>query len=128
MPVATPTADGFLKGIFKTPCIPNSNLPALLGLQSLYDSRGIIDCNDGHLYFCGPGNYDLMQSLPAGTKVIQCQYAPSGHLMMPVDAYQALDREEKNGGLTIEKEIVLPTQVSSSSNERPRSESPLPSE
>jgi hypothetical protein len=29
-------------------------------------------------------------------------------MMMPITAYEELDKEEKGGGLVIEKEVVLP--------------------
>jgi hypothetical protein len=35
IPAAIPTTAGFLKGTYKSPCVPNSSLPALLGLESL---------------------------------------------------------------------------------------------
>jgi len=98
----------YLKGTYKAPCVPNSTLPALMGLESLEQSRAVIDCNTGKVYFLGPGDYKLADCLPPGTKCIQCEHAPSGHLMMPIDEFGPLDAEEKNGGLEIEKEVVLP--------------------
>ena len=109
MPCAIPTTTGFIKGTFNAPCVPNSSLPALLGLRSLHDSRAIIDTMNNRLYLVGPGDFDLLKSLPPGTSCVQCQYSTSGHMMMPVDAYEGLDQQEKNGGLTIEKELALPT-------------------
>ena len=96
-----------MKGLFKTPCVPKSDLPALLGLESLHNSRCLLDINDFKVYFLGPGDYDLAKTLPPGTRVVQCEQAPSGHMMMPVDCYEALDKEEKNGGLELQ-EISLP--------------------
>ena len=109
LPVAVPLADGsVMKGTFTTPTVPNSRLPALLGLQSLKNSRAIIDCNTSRVYFLGPGNYDLPAGLPPGTKEIQCEHAPSGHMMMTIDSFDQLARLESQGGLTIQ-ETVLPT-------------------
>ena len=114
LPCAIPLADGgVLKCTFTTPTVPNSTLPALLGLQSLKNSRAIIDTNDSKVYFLGPGDYDLMKGLPPGTKQIQCEHAPSGHMMMPVDSYDELDKLERQGGLTIE-ETVLPVKTQES--------------
>ena len=50
------------------------------------------------MYFLGPGDYKLEDCLPPGTKCVQCEHAPSGHL----------NAEEKRGGLEIEKEVALP--------------------
>ena len=113
VPCAIPTLAGqgvgsYLKGTYKAPCVPNSTLPALMGLESLEQSRAVIDCNTGKVYFLGPGDYKLADCLPPGTKCIQCEHAPSGHLMMPIDEFGPLDVEEKRGGLEIEKEVVLP--------------------
>ncbi len=32
---------------------------------------------------------ELLNNLPAGAKVIECERAPSGHMMIPVDNWQA---------------------------------------
>ncbi len=42
--------------------------------------------------------------------MVQCEIAPSGHMMMPVDHFAASDNEEKNGGLEL-KEVVLQVQT-----------------
>ena len=108
LPISIPlTSGGFIKGRYRTPCVPDSKLPALLGLQSLRNSKAIIDTNSNRVYFLGPGNYDLLASLPPGTQSIQCETAKSGHLMMPVDDFEGLDKAEKEGGLEL-NELVLP--------------------
>lgn len=108
VPCAIPANSGVVKGTFKAPCVPDSELPALLGLLSLHNSRGIIDTINNRLYLVGPGDFDLEKALPPGSKMIQCEYAVTGHMMMPITAYEELDKEEKGGGLVIEKEVVLP--------------------
>ena len=110
IPCVIESDEGYIKGMYKCPLVPGSDLPALLGLESLSNSRAIIDTIDGKLYFLGPGDYDLKSMLPPGTKCIQCIHSPSGHLMMPVDSFARCDEEEKNGGLDIQ-EIVLPVKV-----------------
>ena len=101
LPCAISTDTGIIKGIFKTPCVPDSDLPALLGLQSLRECRAIIDTVNLKCYFLGPGDFDLSTAMPPGTKCIQCIPAASGHMMMPVDCFEQLDVEEKNGGLEL---------------------------
>ncbi len=106
VPCAVPTSHGksvggYLKGTFKAPCAPNSSLPALMGLESIENSRALIDCNTGKVYFFGPGDYKLEEHLPPGTKCVQCEHAPSGHLTMPIDEFGPLDAEEKREGLEI---------------------------
>ena len=78
------------------------------GEGSMRRSRTLIDTVDNKLYFMGPGQYDLETMLPAGTVSVQCHTAPSGHMMLPVDAYEGLDNETLNGGLELEQEMALP--------------------
>ena len=117
IPIAIPTRDGVMKATFKVPTVPNSNLPGLLGLQSLRNARSIIDTETNKLYMVGPGNYDLSKAMPPGTSVVQLVESPSGHLMMPCDKYSQFDIEQKNGGLTLDKQISLPVQVTQPSQE-----------
>ena len=108
IPCAIEATDGYLSASFKAPTVPNSTLPALLGLQSLKDKRTIIDLNTNRLYMCGKGDYDLDRILPSGTKCVQCYHSGSGHLVMPVDFFPELAEDEKKGGLE-RTELVLPT-------------------
>ena len=101
MPIAFKHGEGYSKANFKSPTVPNSDLPALLGLQSIKNMRGIVDTFTMRLHLCGPGDYDLEKVLPPGTKTIQCHHANTGHMMMPCDFFAELDSEEREGGLTI---------------------------
>ena len=115
LPIAIQNKDGkFTKGTFDTPTVPKSMLPALLGLDSTRRCRGIIDTNTLVLYLCGPGDYDLSTSLPPGTESIQCEIAPSGHMVIPCSDFEALDKSQRYGGLTLEHEVALPAVISDS--------------
>ena len=84
VPITLSRVDGTTSsGSFTAPTIENSNLPALLGLQSLIDSRAILDLTTLRIHFCGPGDTQLQ--LPPGSESYQCEKAPSGHLMLPCD-------------------------------------------
>ena len=61
----------------------NSDLPGLLGLQSMRDHRVILDLQKLKMYFVGPGDYDLDKSLSPGTVSFELEMAPSGHLLLP---------------------------------------------
>jgi hypothetical protein len=111
IPIAIPTLEGAVGATFKVPTVPQSDLPGLLGLQSLRNARSIIDTETNKLYMLGPGNYDLMKAMPPGTSVVQLEESPSGHLMMPCDRYKQFDDEQKNGGLILDKQISLPVQT-----------------
>ena len=52
------------------PTVSGSDLPGLLGLSALRKNRGILDLNTMDLYFCGPGDYDLLKALPPGTDTL----------------------------------------------------------
>ena len=87
IPVAIPTQEGTLRAMLKVPTMPDSDLPGILGLQSLRNARSIIDTETNKLYMLGPGDYDLMKAMPPGTSVVQLEESSSGHLMMPCDRY-----------------------------------------
>ena len=87
IPVAIPTQEGTIRAMLKVPTMPNSDLPGILGLQSLRNARSIIDTVSNKLYMLGPGDYDLIKAMPPGTSVVQLEESPSGHLMMPCDRY-----------------------------------------
>ena len=72
-----------IRGTINAPSIANSLVPGLMGLKAMEDNRTILDIVTGKIYFCGPGDYDLMTALPAGTDVFQMEKAPSGHLVLP---------------------------------------------
>jgi hypothetical protein len=86
MHVSAPIAleDGSV-GHFKASVISNSEVPALLGLESLESRRSLIDTVHGKIYELGPGPLKL--SLPAGSVVRNMMKAPSGHLMFPCTAW-----------------------------------------
>ena len=87
-PIAIRSADGsVIKADFRAPVIENSDVPCLLGLEALTRMKAIIDLSTNQIHLCGPGDYDLASLLPPGTKTIQCEKAPSGHMVMPCDLY-----------------------------------------
>ena len=107
IPCAFKTADGYLAATYDTPVINDSTTPSLLGLNSMRRMRTVIDTNTFEAFLLGPGDYDLMTSLPPGTQRIQCEQAPSGHMCTPCDYFEELDKQENDGGLQV-KTIALP--------------------
>ena len=97
LPIAIPGREKHLHGTFDSPSVPESSLPGLLGLTTLRKVRGIIDCNTCKLYLAGPADYNLLDGLPPGTEEIQCEFAPSGHMVMPCAEFEKLDKEPKGG-------------------------------
>jgi len=59
------------------------------------------------MYLVGPGDFNLIDSLPPGSDAIQLETAPSGHLVVPCGYYSEYDAENARGGLEIERTIAL---------------------
>ena len=89
------------KGVLTIPSITDSNLPGLLGLQSLRKNRAVLDFNTLKLYFCGPGDSNIDSSLPPGTDTFQLELAPSGHLVLPCCEYGDRPRTDDDYSLTL---------------------------
>ena len=114
LPVSLDKAGGgSIKANFETPIIPGSELPALLGLDTVRRCRGIIDTNTLRLYLLGPGNYDLEKALPPGTECIQGELTPSGHFVIPCDSY-GQENPDKGGIETPVTGVSLPVSVNQS--------------
>ena len=71
--------------------IVESNVPLLLGKESLKRMRAVIDVAANRIYPTGPGEYGLSSIMPPGTTTKQCVDAPSGHMVFPCDLYEQLD-------------------------------------
>ena len=107
VPVAIKTSRGILSATYQAPTVPNSNLPALLGLETCRRQKAIIDTHKAKMYLLGPGDYDLEKLLPQGTECIDLKTAPSGHFVIPCTRFTELDHQDTRGGLTTE-ELSLP--------------------
>ena len=70
-------------GELTIPAVQSSDLPGLLGKQSLKRNRAVWDFVTDKLYFMGPGDHDLEKAMPPGTDVFQLETAPSGHSVLP---------------------------------------------
>jgi len=71
---------------YKTPVLPNSGTPALLGQRSLRKMRALIDCFTGRLYFIGPEDYQIKVS--PGSETHELVESHAGHLMLPCSEFQ----------------------------------------
>jgi hypothetical protein len=81
-PVAFKNGD---RASFTAPVVPNSDLPALWGLNSLERVKAIIDTAGRRLILPGPGGYRLQLSPGSRTHVLE--KAESGHLLLPCTAW-----------------------------------------
>ena len=89
------------------------HLPGLLGLRTLEAQRAILDTAERKLYFPGPGKVQII--MPPGSIVIPLEKAPSGHLCLPIDAFEKI--AHKQGGVKdAEASMSLHTEAASSSS------------
>ena len=84
-----------------------SELPALLGLQSMQSNNGVVEtgAQQKRLSFPGPGGYEITWS--PGTIHFDLESAPSGHLLIRVDNYDKL--KPPSGGLPAKQLTLLAT-------------------
>ena len=65
--------------------LPNSDVPGIVGQNTLKEKRAVIDCYNGMLYLMGPAS--PLFTLPPGTDVYRLEDSAAGHLMLPCDIY-----------------------------------------
>ena len=74
-----------VKADFTTPTVDNSELPMLLGLQSLRENGGILDMCKLQLHFCGHAGATIEPG--PGATTFQLELSPSGHLVLPCSEF-----------------------------------------
>lgn len=70
---------------FTAPCVENSSIPGLLGIDSLERYDALIRCSTGELWFLGSGGVEIKAS--PGSRQFQMRKARSGHWMLPVSRF-----------------------------------------
>jgi hypothetical protein len=68
--------------------IPDSEVPSLLGLNSMTNQRVVLDLVHNKYISLGPGNLEMR--LPPGSKVLDMKRAVTGHLMLEASEWQKL--------------------------------------
>ena len=82
VPICLHTQSGNRKDThYEAQFIENSEIPALLGLDTLKRKRAVLDCYNGILYEAGDGEYKLQ--LPSGSTQYQLEEGASGHWLLP---------------------------------------------
>ena len=92
-----------------------------MGLNALIKNRALLDFRTQELYFLGPGDYDLMKAVPAGTDVFDLERAPSGHLVIPCCEYEGHNPQD-HGGDTLTLLARDPAPASNERSQRPQNE------
>ena len=112
LPITLSRQDGsHYGGTYTTPVVSNSDLPGLLGLNTMRRNRCILDMVNLQLHMCGPA--DIRLNLPPGTESFQLEISPSGHLVLPCGNHPPAN----NAARASQSEIVL--QASEGSNPQP---------
>jgi hypothetical protein len=68
--------------------IPDSHLPALLGLEVLEEHGVLIDLRHQRVIIPGPNGYQMM--LSPGSISMKLKKAVSGHLLLPCSAWSMI--------------------------------------
>jgi hypothetical protein len=97
-----------LRVIYHAPVIPNSQIPALLGLETLSKMKALINCATHEIHFLGPDDSKSLD-LPEGTVTLQAELSKSGHMMIPFGEFKQLSNTKKLD----EKQISLNTNTKS---------------
>ena len=66
---------------YQAPVVPNSSIPALLGIKPLKNQRAVMDCFTGRLYTVGQGGYRM--NLSPGSRMYDLVPSHSGHWILP---------------------------------------------
>ena len=78
--------DTTVTGSFTTPVVAESEFPGLLGFKTMRNNRAVLDMVNLQLHVCGPADINL--TLPLGTKSLQLEISPSGHLVLPCTKFE----------------------------------------
>eukprot|EP00971_Amphidinium_carterae_P191459 3798994-Amphidinium_carterae.2 len=121
VPLAFRRQDGRVEsGSFRTPVLPDSQCPALLGLQSLTQLGAILDCRQGILYLTGDQEGHV--ELPPGGQAYPLFRAPSGHLHLRIDHFDLLQKAMADGAQPVQRHLLSDRIVHSPDNEGRRPE------
>ena len=77
------------EGSIVIPSVQHSDLPGLLGLNTLRYNRAVLDFTTLEMHFLGPGDSKVGKTLPPGSDTFQLEIAPSGHLVLPCSEFKS---------------------------------------
>jgi len=89
LPIALPNGHA---SKFVTNIIKNSEIPGLLGLNSMDEHHVLLDIRNNKFILVGKGGYKLQ--LSPGSSILPMQRAPTGHLMLPISDWTVVKRAE----------------------------------
>ena len=98
-------SDGQLAS-YQAPLIENSDVPCLLGAESMTNMRVVLDLVHDKWISLGPGGMEM--KLSPGSQVLALQRAPTGHIMLPCTEWLQLKAGINQPGLQ-PSTVALPT-------------------
>ena len=97
---------------FTAPCLENSGVPGLMGIQSLERNDALIRCKTGEIWFLGRGGVKIEPS--PGSRHFQMRKARSGHWLLPISKFSS--KGAKSAGITLTTADATAPAVSTSSS------------
>ena len=94
LPIAVCDTDGATRlHEFHAPSVggAGSELPALLGLESMSKNRAVLEMSEGLEYLTYPGQGGYKIEWSPGARRYKLDRAPSGHLILPCDSFLGLN-------------------------------------
>ena len=106
MPVGLPTADGSVNANYKATVLPNSEVPALLGLSCMQKSKAILDLRHDKLHMWTANNLDDIEiRVKPGREqnVVRMPMvkAPSGHLILKCTEFPKMQNPAETGAFSL---------------------------
>ena len=106
MPVGLPTSDGAVSADYRATVLPNSEVPALLGLSAMEKSKAILDLRHGKLHMWTANNLDDIEiTVKKGREhnVVQLPMvkAPSGHLILKCTDYPKMPNPAETSAFSL---------------------------
>ena len=82
-------------GDYQAPVLTDdgANVPGLGGLRSKRAMRTLIDTGGNCVIMPGPGGFEI--KLSPGSRVVRCEDAVSGHMMVPVSVFESRSMRSK---------------------------------
>jgi hypothetical protein len=80
---------------FTAPCLAESQIPGMMGIQSLKRNNALIECKTGKMWFLGNGGAEIKPS--AGSRCFQMREAKSGHWLLPISKFSTTMKPKSAG-------------------------------
>ena len=100
---------------FEAPCLPDSGVPGLMGIDSMKHNDVLYRCKTGEIWFLGKGGVKIEPS--PGSRHFQMKESKSGHWMIPICRFRRDPKDHRTTQTTMTTtETRPPTHGGSSSS------------